>query len=121
MARSTSIPCAAGSTVWSSKSERRPRRRCVFVALAYSLVGHGGASGYLALLAFTSVDQETASTTALGLNLVVAGVTFFTFRRAKHFSWSMVWPILVGSFPSPFWAGHSRWRAASRAGFSPRR
>ncbi|MBS1708403.1 MAG: sulfite exporter TauE/SafE family protein [Armatimonadetes bacterium] len=76
-----------------------------FVALAYSLVGHGGASGYLALLAFTSVDQKTASTTALGLNLVVAGVTFFTFRRAKHFSWPLVWPFLVGSVPFAFLGG----------------
>lgn len=69
------------------------------VAAAYSMVGHGGASGYLALLAFTSISPKLASTTALVLNVVVAGITWVAFQRARHFDFRLAWPFLVGSIP----------------------
>lgn len=75
------------------------------VAMAYSLVGHGGASGYLALLAFTTISPKVGSTTALILNVFVAGVTFLTFRRAQHFDWRLTWPFLIGSIPFAFLGG----------------
>lgn len=75
------------------------------IAFAYSLVGHGGASGYLALLSFTSLPGKTCSTIALILNLVVSSVTFLTFRRAKHFDWQIAWPFLLGSIPLAFLGG----------------
>lgn len=71
----------------------------------YSMVGHGGASGYLALMAFTSAPQKLASTTALILNLAVSGITFLAFRRARHFDWSLTWPFLVGSVPMAYLGG----------------
>lgn len=80
----------------------------LLVAAAYSLVGHGGASGYLAILAFTAVPTSVASTTALGLNVVVSLVTFLSFRRAKHFRWNLAWPFLVGSIPMAFIGGALR-------------
>ncbi len=75
------------------------------IAFVYSLVGHGGASGYLALLSFTALPTKTCSTTALILNLVVSSVTFLSFRRAKHFDWQIAWPFLLGSIPFAFLGG----------------
>ena len=44
------------------------------VAFLYSSVGHGGASGYLAVMALFSVQPEIMRSTALLLNLFVAGI-----------------------------------------------
>ena len=75
------------------------------VALAYSAVGHGGASGYLALLAFSTMAPKDASTLALFLNIGVSIIAFALFERAKHFEWSLAWPFLVGSIPLAFVGG----------------
>ncbi len=70
-----------------------------FVAVLYASVGHGGASGYLALLVLCSVSLRVASTSALLLNVLVAGVAFCIFRKASHFSWRLTWPFLATSIP----------------------
>lgn len=75
------------------------------VAFAYSAVGHGGASGYLAVMGLAQVPREQAAVTALVLNLFVAGTSFFLFRRARHFDWKVTWPLLVGSIPMAFLGG----------------
>lgn len=72
------------------------------VALAYSSVGHGGASGYLALLSFTAITARDASTLALTMNIGVSGIAFFFFRRAQHFDWKLAWPFLALSIPLAF-------------------
>lgn len=76
-----------------------------FVALVYASVGHGGASGYLAILAFFSIPHEEMAMSALRLNLLVAGTAFWTYRKAGHFSWSLTWPFLVTSVPAAFLGG----------------
>ena len=43
-----------------------------FVAFMYAAVGHGGASGYLALMAFFSFAPEVMRPTALILNIFVS-------------------------------------------------
>ena len=70
------------------------------VALTYSSVGHGGASGYLALLSLYSFPPETMSASALVLNLLVAGTAFWAFWKCHHFSWSLTWPFIVTSVPA---------------------
>ncbi|MBL8059258.1 MAG: sulfite exporter TauE/SafE family protein [Chthonomonas sp.] len=75
------------------------------VAFGYSMVGHGGASGYLALLAFTAIPSAVGATTALVLNVFVAGITLVVFGRAKHFDWNLAWPLLLGSIPFAFLGG----------------
>jgi hypothetical protein len=57
-----------------------------FVAFLYASVGHGGASGYLALMALFSFAPEVMKPTALLLNLFVAGISFAQFARAGHFN-----------------------------------
>lgn len=75
------------------------------VAMLYSSVGHGGASGYLALLSMTSLAGRPASTLALGMNLGVSGISFIAYQRAKHFDFSLLWPFLVGSIPMAYVGG----------------
>ena len=75
------------------------------IALAYSSVAHGGASGYLALMAFSTVTTKDASALALSMNLVVAGISFLAFRRAKHFDARLAWPFLLGAAPFAFLGG----------------
>lgn len=82
------------------------------IALVYSSVGHGGASGYLALLSFLSFPHEIMSTSALCLNLLVAGTAFWFFLRASHFSWGLTWPFTVASVPFAFIGGLLRIPAA---------
>ena len=55
-----------------------------FVALLYASVGHGGASGYLALMALFSFAPEIMRPTALLLNLFVAGIAFYHYYKAGY-------------------------------------
>jgi uncharacterized membrane protein YfcA len=75
------------------------------VAILYSSVGHGGASGYLAVMAFLSVAPTVTRPTALVLNLFVASIGAFQFYRAGHFSWKLFWPFAVTSIPFAFLGG----------------
>lgn len=72
------------------------------MALLYSSVGHGGASGYLAVLSFFSISHTQMVTTALCLNLLVAGIAFWHFHKAGYFSWNLTWPFLISSIPTSF-------------------
>jgi hypothetical protein len=75
------------------------------IAALYGSVGHGGASGYLAVLSLTALDHQQLSTTALILNLVVAGLAFVTYWRAGHFSFRLTAPFLITSIPFAFLGG----------------
>ena len=69
------------------------------VAMLYASVGHGGASGYLALMALFSFNTDVMRPTALLLNLFVSGIAFIQFHRAGHFKWRLFWPFAVTSIP----------------------
>lgn len=75
------------------------------VAFLYSSVGHGGASGYLALLSLFSFPHEAMAANALILNLIVAGMACYAFRKAGHFSWTRTWPFVLLSIPAAFLGG----------------
>lgn len=76
-----------------------------FVALLYASVGHGGASGYLALMALFSVTPEVMKPTALMLNLFVSLTSFIQFYRGKHFKWQLFLPFAIASIPLAFVGG----------------
>src|SRR5512141_1345928 len=76
-----------------------------FVAALYSSVGHGGASGYLALMALLAVPTQQAATTALVLNVVVAGIAAWFFARAGHLRPNLLWPLIAVSVPCAFLGG----------------
>jgi uncharacterized membrane protein YfcA len=79
---------------------------CFLVAaILYSSVGHAGASGYLAVMAFAGVAPATMKPTALVLNLIVAAIAGARFMGAGFFSWPLLWPFAVGSIPAAFIGG----------------
>ncbi len=75
------------------------------VAFLFAAVGHGGASGYLALMALLGFAPEEMRPTALALNLLVSATSFWLFYRAGHFRWSLFWPFAVASIPFSFLGG----------------
>ena len=75
------------------------------VALIYSSVGHGGASGYLAILSFFSIPHDVMAASALCLNVLVAGLSFFIYWKARHFPWKLTWPFVLASVPFAFLGG----------------
>ncbi|MFN8417400.1 MAG: sulfite exporter TauE/SafE family protein [Cytophagaceae bacterium] len=76
---------------------------CIFVvAILYSSVGHGGASGYLATMAMFAVPVAVMKPSALILNILVSFLSFFAFYRKGHFQLKLFWPFVVGSFPAAF-------------------
>ena len=76
-----------------------------FVAFLYSSVGHGGASGYLALMAVFSFPSETMKYTALLLNLFVAGIAFYHYYKAGYFNKKLFLYFALGSVPTAFIGG----------------
>lgn len=75
------------------------------VAAAYASVGHGGASGYLAVLSFFGLAPAAMAPGALCLNLLVAGTSFVSYQRAGHFAPRLLWPFLLTSIPFAFLGG----------------
>jgi uncharacterized membrane protein YfcA len=75
------------------------------VAFLYSAVGHGGASGYLALLSLHDIAPEYMKPIALVLNLLVSGMAFIQFYRQGHFLWRLFLPIALFSVPMAYWGG----------------
>jgi len=75
------------------------------VAVLYSSVGHGGASGYLAVMALLAVAPEVTRPTALSLNLFVASIATVQYYRAGHFSWRLFLPFAVASIPMAYIGG----------------
>ena len=72
------------------------------VAALYSSVGHGGGSGYLAILSLTSYGSAEAvwlKQYAWLLNLIVAGLAFWHYYRAGHHDWNRALPFIVVSAP----------------------
>ncbi|HEY3372194.1 MAG TPA: sulfite exporter TauE/SafE family protein [Prolixibacteraceae bacterium] len=69
------------------------------VAFLYSSVGHGGGTGYLALLALFGVAPVFMKSTALTLNVFVSAIAFFSYYRAGYFRWKLIFPFLITSVP----------------------
>ncbi len=75
------------------------------VAFLYSSVGHGGASGYLALMAIFSVPIAVMKPSALLLNLFVSGISFFFYYKKDFFKPKLFYPFAITSVPAAFIGG----------------
>ena len=75
------------------------------VAFLYSSVGHGGASGYLALMTIFSFPSDMTKQTALILNLFVAGIAFYHYYKAGYFNKKLFYYFALGSVPAAFVGG----------------
>lgn len=77
-------------------------------AMLYSSVGHAGASGYLAAMAFMAVAPPIMKPTALVLNILVATIAAIRYLRAGLMSWPLAWPFIFGAVPLAFVGGALR-------------
>ncbi len=72
-------------------------------ACLYASVGHGGASGYLAVMALLSFAPESARITALVLNIPVAMLALWNYRA--HLVWHKLWPLALAGVPMAYLGG----------------
>ena len=66
-------------------------------AVLYGMVGHAGASAYLAIMALVGISPEVMRPTALVLNILVASIVTLRFARAGYVRPSSALPFLIGS------------------------
>lgn len=72
------------------------------VAFMYASIGHGGASGYLALMALFGISTLYMRSSSLILNLFVSAVSFYAFYRGGYFKIKILIPFIIGSLPMAF-------------------
>jgi uncharacterized protein len=75
------------------------------VAFLYASVGHGGASGYLALMALFAFSPEVMRPTALFLNVFVSLMAFFQYYRIVEFNWKFFGLLALASVPAAYLGG----------------
>ena len=78
------------------------------VAMLYASVGHGGASGYLAVLSLSTygvMEVGWLKQHAWCLNLIVAAIAFWHFHRAGHHLPKLTIPFVIASAPLAMIAG----------------
>ena len=81
------------------------------IALLYSSVGHGGASGYLAILSLTiyaEYDSGWLKQHAWALNLVVAAIAFYHYKKAGFFDIKLTFPFILASIPFAIIGGYMK-------------
>jgi len=74
-------------------------------ALLYASVGHGGGSGYLAVMAMAGIAPAEMKPAALALNVLVASLATWRFVRAGAFSRKLWWPFALASAPAAYLGG----------------
>lgn len=72
------------------------------IAFVYSTVGHGGASGYLALMVFLNFVPEQIRPTALVLNVLVSAIASMQYYRSGYFKRELFIPLILLSVPLAF-------------------
>lgn len=72
------------------------------VSFLYSSIGHGGASGYIAMLSILGMSSAIIRPSALVLNVFVASISFYQYYKAGHFNWKLFYPFALLSVPMAF-------------------
>jgi uncharacterized protein len=72
------------------------------VAFLYSSVGHGGASGYLALMGIFQFTPAVMKPTALVMNIIVSLVAFIQYSRTSPLNKKLFLFLIAGSIPAAF-------------------
>lgn len=75
------------------------------MAVLYSSVGHGGASGYLAAMALWGLAPHEMRPAALLMNIVVTCWLLYRFKPYKLMPHSLFWPLVIVSTPAAFFGG----------------
>jgi hypothetical protein len=77
----------------------------LIVAMLYASIGHGGASGYLALMGLFAMDTYYMKGSALLLNIFVSAFAFYQYWRGGYFRWKLFLPFAIASIPMAFLGG----------------
>ena len=75
------------------------------MAVLYSSVGHGGASGYLAAMALWGLAPQEMRPAALVMNIVVTCWLLYRFQPYKLMPHRLFWPLVMASTPAAFVGG----------------
>ncbi len=75
------------------------------IAFLYASVGHGGASGYLAVMAMIGISPLMMKPSALVMNLAVSFISFIGFYKAGYFRVKLFLPFAIASIPMAFIGG----------------
>ncbi len=75
------------------------------VATLYSSVGHGGASGYLAVISLMGFATKSFVPIVLTLNVLVAGISFINYRKPGAFEFRKLLPFVITSIPAAYLGG----------------
>lgn len=79
---------------------------CFVIAVLYSITGHAGASGYIAVMALLGMAPQEIRPLALTLNVVVSLIATQQFYRAGHFDRKLFLPFVLGSMPLALLGGY---------------
>ncbi len=77
----------------------------LLIALLYSIVGFGGGTSYIAVLAAAGVSYQLIPKLSLICNLLVVCAGFVMFFRSRHFNAKLVLPFAISSVPMAFLGG----------------
>jgi len=78
----------------------------IFVmAILYSSVGHGGASGYLAAMAIFSLAPEFMKPAALMMNIAVSSLLIMRFHRSGILNGRLINPLVIFAIPFAYLGG----------------
>lgn len=72
------------------------------IALLYSAVGHGGATGYLAVMSIWGIEPDLMASVALILNCLTATISCTAYSRKGFISVKLIFPFLLTSIPFAF-------------------
>ena len=75
------------------------------IAILSAMVGHAGASAYLATMALAGLAPAEMKPIALLLNIVVASIATSIYLRRGCFRWDVFWPFAASSIPCAFLGG----------------
>ncbi len=75
------------------------------IAALYASVGHGGASGYLAIFALFGIASSSIAPLVLLLNIIAASISFWNYYRGGYFSFRLLKPFALASIPAAFLGG----------------
>lgn len=77
----------------------------LLVSFLYASIGHGGASGYIALMTLMALNPNDIRANALMLNIIVASIAFFNFYKVVTPQLKLIFPLFLGSIPMAYIGG----------------
>ena len=75
------------------------------IAFAYAIIGHAGATGYIAVMTLFGISADMIRPVALSLNIVVGLITAIQFTRAGFVRFELIVPLVCGSIPAALVGG----------------